>query len=218
VPPRERAALARLLSLDERRRTARFRFGADRDRFVVARARLRLLLAAAGAGPAERLRFAYGSHGKPSLPAHPELHFNLSHSEDVAVVAVTEEAPIGVDVESLDRGHRFDDVARHFFSAAERVALDRLTPDASADAALRCWCRKEAFVKARGDGLACRLDSFDVVVAGAVRADGGSLLLATRPDARDAARWHLTDVDVGSGHAAAIAVRGRIERVSVVAI
>ena len=218
VPLRERAALVRLLSADERRRAGRFRFDDDRDRFVVSRARLRLVLAGAGAGPADRLRFATGRHGKPSLPAHPALQFNLSHAGDVALVAVAERAAVGVDVEPLQRGRDLDEVARRFFSAAERAALARLADAARAPAALRCWCRKEAYVKARGDGLARGLDAFDVATDAAVAGRGTSLLLATRPDAEDAGRWDLRDVDVGPEHAAAVAARGRIDRVVLITV
>ena len=213
VPRHERAALGRLLSADERQRAARFHFAGDRDRFVVARGRLRLVLACAGAGAPDRIRFAYGRHGKPSLALQPELQFNLSHTVDVAVVAVTENAAVGVDIEGLQRGRRLAQAAHHFFSAAERTALLQLADDIRAEAALRCWCRKEAFLKARGEGLARPLDSFDVAVADLARRRDGSLLLATRPDSRESAHWDVRDIDVGAGYAAAVAVRGRIGRV-----
>ncbi len=213
MPPHERAALGRLLSADERQRAARFRFPDDRDRFVVARGRLRLVLACAGAGPPDRIRFAYGRHGKPSLAMQPELQFNLSHTADVAVVAVTENAAVGVDVEELHRGRRLEQAAHRFFSAAERTALLRLADDTRAEAAIRCWCRKEAYLKARGEGLARPLDSFDVAVADLAPRSDGSLLLATRPDSRESARWDVRDIDVGAGYAATVAVRGRMGRV-----
>lgn len=212
----ERGELMRLtglLTADERGRAARFRFAADRDRFVVARARLRLVLASFGAGPPERIRLAHGAHGKPLLPAHPELQFNVSHAGDLALIAVARRAAVGVDLERLDRRHRLEDVAACCFSGAERAALARLDPCTRAAAVVRCWCRKEAYLKARGVGLTLPLDSFDVATD--VRtASFGSLLLATRARTRDVEDWDLRDVDVGADYVAAVALRGRIRRVS----
>jgi 4'-phosphopantetheinyl transferase len=209
----ERDRLEAALSDDERRRAQRFRFVADRDRFVVVRARLRVLLAGYGAGSAARIRFGYGAEGKPLVPSHPELGFNVSHSGERALIAVALGREVGVDVERLDPDRTGDAIARRFFSRAENAALARLQGRARVMAFYRCWCRKEAYVKARGDGLSLALDSFDVAVdAGADQ--GASLLLATRPDAGEAARWDLRAVDVGSGYVAALAARGRIGGVS----
>ncbi len=205
----ERTYLETLLSDGERRRADRFRFAADRDRFVVARARLRLVLAGYGAGAPERIRFAYGRWGKPELPAARDLRFNLSHAGDLALIAVAWRREVGVDLERLDPERRLDDVARRFFSDAERRALDRLPGSDRAIASLRCWCRKEAYLKACGDGLARPLDSFDVAVGEPV-APRVSLLRATRPDAGETARWDLRDLDVGAGYVAAVALGGGI--------
>jgi 4'-phosphopantetheinyl transferase len=213
--PRERAELETVLSEDERRRADRFRFAVDRERFVVARARLRHVLAACGAGPAERIRFGYGRFGKPALPAHPALAFNLSHAGDLALVAVAWRREVGVDLERLDPDRRLDDVARRFFSSVERRGLERIGGADRAVALLRCWCRKEAYLKARGDGLTRPLDSFDVAIGEPVTA-AASLLRATRPDGREAAAWDLRDLDVGAGYVAAVALRDAIRRVSVV--
>jgi 4'-phosphopantetheinyl transferase len=207
----QRAELGELLSADERRRADRYRFDGDRDRFVVARARLRLLLAALGAGAPARIQFAHGARGKLWLPAHPELQFNVSHAGGLVVVAVAWRVEVGVDVEPLERHRRQDEAAERFFSLAERSALARLHEPERAAAVLRCWCRKEAYLKARGEGLARRLDSFDVATD--EPSDGAaSLLLATRPDAAEAAAWHVRDLDVGAGYAAALALPGRMPR------
>ena len=208
------ANLLALLSADERQRADRYRFDGDRERYVVGRAHLRSLLASLGAGPAADIRFAYGDQGKPWLPVRPELRFNLSHAGDVSLVAVAR-ADVGVDLEPLVPRRRLDDVAERFFSPTERSALARLAADERPAAVLRCWCRKEAYLKARGEGLARPLDTFDVATD--ARPSGErSLLGATRPDAREAAAWDLRDVDVGPGYVAAVALRGRITRVRVV--
>ena len=209
----ERARLEAVLSDDERRRAARFRCGADGERFVVVRARLRLLLSGYGAGPAAALRFGSGAEGKPMVLSQPDLRFNVSHSGDRALVAVAWRREVGVDVERLRDDLRFDDVARRFFSRAENAALAQWHGGERLTAFYRCWCRKEAYVKARGDGLMLPLDSFDVAV-GRAGAETASLLLATRPYAGDATGWDLRDVDVGDGYVAALAVEGRIAGVS----
>jgi 4'-phosphopantetheinyl transferase len=210
---RERTRLAALLSADERARAARLRRAEDRLRFVVARARLRLLLARHAGGAAEDLRFAYGPFGKPSLPECGSLRFNLAHAADTALLAIAAGREVGIDLEPLDRGRDLEDVARTFFSPAERAALAALAPPRRAAAIMRCWCRKEAYVKARGDGLTRSLATFDVAVDGGADGDAnGSLLLATRPDAAEARAWDVRDLAVGARHVAALAVEGPLER------
>jgi 4'-phosphopantetheinyl transferase len=208
----ERSRFEALLPDDERRRAERFRCGIDGDRFVAARARLRLLLSGYGAGPAARIRFGYGAQGKPLLPSQPDLRFNLSHSGECALVAVALHHEVGVDVELLGGDRRLDGVAERFFSRAENEALARRHARERTIACHRCWCRKEAYVKARGEGLMVALDSFDVAVDHA-GAGATSLLLATRPNTADALAWDLRDLDVGPGYVAALAIEGRIARV-----
>jgi 4'-phosphopantetheinyl transferase len=141
--------------------------------------------------------------------SQPDLRFNLAHSGDRVLVAVAWRREVGVDVERLRADLRFDGVARRFFSCAEHAALAQWHGDERVTAFYRCWCRKEAYVKARGDGLMLPLDSFDVAV-GRAGAETASLLLATRPHAGEAAAWDLRAVDVGDGYVAALAVEGRI--------
>jgi len=212
VPDHERAELATLLSDDERRRAERYRFAGDRERFVVARAGLRLVLARHAAGSAVRLRFAYGTQGKPWLPSHPQLRFNLAHAGDLALIAVARGREVGVDLERVTAGRKLDDVAETFFSLAEQDGLARLEGEARTRALQRCWCRKEAYVKARGTGLSLPLHTFDVVIDGSAPPDG-SLLLATRPHAAEAGAWDLRDLEVGAAYVAALAVEGRLGRV-----
>jgi 4'-phosphopantetheinyl transferase len=216
---RERTRLASLLSADERGRAARLQRAEDRLRFVVARARLRLLLARQVGGRAEALRFGYGPHGKPFLPEHPTLRFNLAHAGEDALLAIADRREVGVDLEALGGRRDLEDVARAFFSPAERAALAAVAPARRATAILRCWCRKESYLKARGDGLTRSLATFDVAVDVAAACAGGrSLLLATRPDAADALAWQIRDLDVGPRYVAALAVEGVVERAPSVAV
>jgi 4'-phosphopantetheinyl transferase len=188
----ELAILRETLTDDERERADRFVFARDRERYTVARAELRRLLANhLGAPP----RICYGAHGKPALVGGG-LAFNVSHAHDLGVIAVACDREIGVDVER-EREVDIAGLATRYFSPREREELLAL-PDAERLAAFfRCWTRKEAYVKARGEGLAIPLDAFTVSIGRQT-----DVTLA----ADDAARWSLRALDVDPGYAAAIAV------------
>ncbi len=155
--------LAQILSADERARAARFHFERDRTRYIAGRAQLRTLLASyVDAEPAE-LSFSYGANGKPALPS-PAPYFNLSHSGALALLAVTPDAEVGVDVELYDPEFGGQRIPERFFSPDEVAALRALPPEQQARGFLVLWTRKEAFIKARGDGLSLALDSFSVTL------------------------------------------------------
>jgi 4'-phosphopantetheinyl transferase len=205
-PPDVVETLRRLLSRDELARAARFHFERDRSRFAVGRASLRLLLGRYLAEPPGSIRFSYSSHGKPALlPPHDTISFNLSHSEGLALYAVCRGHEIGIDVEQIRREPARERVPEHFFSAGEVETLRALRPQAQAEAFLSCWTRKEAFVKARGDGLTLPLDSFDVSLA----PGDEPRLLRTAWDPAEAASWSLHDLSPSfPGYVASVAVRG----------
>lgn len=198
--------LAARLADDERARAERFKFPRHRRRYVVARARLREILGRYLDVPPEHLAFRYGAHGKPALDAEavgrvPDLAFNLSHTGDVAVVALARGRAVGVDVEAVRALPDADAIAARFFSAAE-VEVYRALPEPDRPAAFfACWTRKEAFVKAVGDGLTYGLDAFDA----AVRPEDGPALLRVRGADARAAGWDARDVPAGPGLAAAVA-------------
>jgi 4'-phosphopantetheinyl transferase len=197
--------LRRLLSGDEVARARRFRFERDRNRFVVGRAVLRLLLGRYLEQPPDTIRFSYSAHGKPDLTDFSgKVMFNLSHSEDLALYAFCLDVEIGVDVERFRRRHAREDVAERFFSPSEVAVLRSLPPPGRPEAFLRCWTRKEAFVKARGDGLSLPLDQFDVTLAPGEPAR----LLRTAWAPEEAASWSLHDPSADlPGYIAAVAVR-----------
>ncbi len=158
------AVLERHLTLDERDRAGRFVVPEDGANFVVGRGRMREVLADYVEQPAADLRFAYAKHGKPRLVMDgPAPFFNLSHSGNRAVLAVSRSVDVGVDIERIrpvERG-----LARRFFSAAEVAALEALPSDQWLDGFFRCWTRKEAVLKALGVGFSMNLASFDVSIA-----------------------------------------------------
>jgi 4'-phosphopantetheinyl transferase len=161
-------ASAALLSDVERQRASRFAFDRDQSRFTVARVRLRQLLAARLGMRPESVELVYGAHGKPALArrcADSDLRFNVSHCDDVAVYAFSCGREIGIDVEAIRVIRDADDIAARFFSRSENEAYLALDPPDRPRGFFNCWTRKEAFIKAVGDGLHHPLDRFDVSLA-----------------------------------------------------
>lgn len=177
-----------LLSIDERLRADRFQFEEDRRRFIVSRAKLRELLARY---TNREIRFEMNEHGKPFLTGGG-VCFNVSHSGDLVLHAISRSCDVGVDVEHVRLDRDLEGIAKRFFSGSESTELERLPTTAF----FNCWTRKEAIVKATGLGISMGLDTFDVPVAdGTLPADvvaGGRL-------------WRLHEVEVPSGYRAAVA-------------
>lgn len=207
VPDAEQAERAAALSPDERERAARFHFERDRRRWMAARGAVRAVLAGYVGVPAASLTFRVGPHGKPALDgaaARAGLDFNVSHSGDLALCAVTRARAVGVDVEAVRPEFATDEVARRFFAPGEVAALEALPPDERVEAFFACWTRKEAYIKARGSGIALGLDRFEVALAPGRPA----VLLATRDEPAAAARWQLFALAPGEGYAGALATDG----------
>ena len=197
-----------VLSPDESARATRFRFQRDRQRYVASRALLRMILAGYLAVDPGSVRFIYSAKEKPSLdPMHAgsNIAFNVAHSGGVALLAFTLGRDVGVDVEQIRDDFELEGIARRYFSPREQEQLAALPEVGKAEAFFRCWSRKEAYIKATGDGLSLPLSQFDVSLA------SGEMngLLATRPDAAEAGRWRLQEVPAGPGYIAAICVRGQ---------
>jgi 4'-phosphopantetheinyl transferase len=196
-----------LLSADEGERASRFHFERDRRRFTASRALLRIVLGAYLHSAPESLRFRYSDQGKPALDGEHlkgGLMFNVSHSGGVALFAITRGREIGVDVERVRRSSDLEAIARRFFSACEQMQLAALEPEQRGEAFFRCWTRKEAYIKARGEGLSMPLDQFDVSIG----VGDQNALLATRPDPAEAHRWSVRDVPTDPDYAAAVAAAG----------
>ena len=163
-PPTVRALLAWLCD-EEQRRAARFRLDRDRRRFIVARGVLRELLANRLGMRPEAVQFVYDTNGKPALAqpfADTGWRFNLSHCDELVVYGFSREADIGIDIEAIRAVPEADDIAARFFSPGEREAYEALSPQDKPLGFLSCWTRKEALVKALGEGLRVSLDQFDV--------------------------------------------------------
>jgi 4'-phosphopantetheinyl transferase len=199
--------LASVLSEDELLRARRFYFERDRQHFLVARGVLRTILGWYLALPPARLHFTYGSRGKPSLSAASggeQLRFNVSHSHELALYAVTQGRDIGVDIEFMRPLEDADDIACHFFSAHERAILWNLPASLKHQAFYNCWTRKEAYIKATGEGLSQPLDEFAVSLAPGEPAQ--LLSVVGKPD--EGSRWTFEALQPPPGYAAALAVEG----------
>ena len=193
-----------LLSEDEQQRAAHFHFERDRHSYGVTRGSLRSLLADYLGSSPEKLIFRYSNKGKPALAAphsNCDIAFNVSHSGDFALLGFTRRKEIGVDIEKIRDDFDGAAIARRFFSAQEQEQLERLPAHQQHHAFFRCWTRKEAFIKALGDGLSHPLSQFDVSLHGSAEVS-----LNTRPEAKEAKRWWLQAVDIAPDYAAAFAV------------
>ena len=197
-------ALARLratLSDDELERASRFRFRRDADRFVAGRGQLRRLLGRLVDVEPASLRFAYGPAGKPALEGHPSLGFNLAHSGGVGLLAVAPEVAVGVDVEaSPDPLGACEEIAPMYFAPEEMRTLAALPRAQRGAGFLRCWTRKEAYVKALGDGLQMPLDDFSVSLG---PEEAPRLRWCRRP--AELERWTLVDLSHMTASATAAA-------------
>jgi 4'-phosphopantetheinyl transferase len=160
------ALLTGFLANDEVERAGRFRFEHGRNSYTVARALTRRLISRYTGIAAQDVLFSYGAHGKPALANEVSLHFNVSHSGDYAALAFTRVASVGVDIERVRADmQRQPDIAQRHFAPGEVAQMNALPPQDRAHGFFRCWSRKEAYIKARGDGIFGGLQSFEVSIA-----------------------------------------------------
>lgn len=201
APPPPLAAL----SPDERERAQGYRHELTRRQFVQSRATLRALLAGyLGASPIE-LHFAHSAQGKPTLSGGG-LHFNVSHTHGLALIAVTREAEVGVDVERLRPQPMHLDMATRYFTPGEAAALRALPAGASEEAFFHVWTRKEAFLKAVGLGLAHGLERFEV----SVPPDDPARVLHVDGDRAAGARWLMAALAPARGYVGTLAIEASV--------
>ena len=156
-----------IISTDERERAGRFKFEQDRRRYLIAHAALHGILSRYLPVDSGRLSFDHGSNGKPRLSqalAPAGVQFNLSHSNELALFAVTRRGEVGVDIEYVKENFEFQDVAEKFFTAKEVAAILGLPAHLQRRAFFKCWTSKEAFLKAKGTGLSGKLDEVEIIL------------------------------------------------------
>ncbi|MFY9555865.1 MAG: 4'-phosphopantetheinyl transferase superfamily protein [Blastocatellia bacterium] len=199
--------LQQTLASDERARAERFYFERDRRRFIAARGQLRMILGRyVGVSP-RALVISYGARGKPFLGrmfGTGAIKFNLSHSAELALVAVSQDRDIGVDLEEVRALDDAERIAERFFAPRENAALLEVPEAVRTEAFFCCWTLKEAYVKATGDGLARPTESFEVSFAPSKH----TRLLSVEGDSREASRWSLVGLAPERGYIGALAVEG----------
>jgi 4'-phosphopantetheinyl transferase len=194
-----------ILSEEEGARAGRFRFRPDRDRFLLGRATLRSVLGRYLRKSPAHISFSLGPQGKPRLTeGDGALQFNFSHSGKWALLAVASERSVGVDIERIDPDRATDEIAGRFFAPDEVAALRGIPPAGRVGAFFRCWTRKEAYIKARGEGLWIPLQTFSVPIGPAI----GRRLLRSDLGEAEIARWELADLRAVPGYAAALVAEG----------
>jgi 4'-phosphopantetheinyl transferase len=202
LPPSSVERLLSTLSVDEVTRADRFYFARDRLRFVAGRAIMRDILGRYLNCRPEQISFVYNSYGKPGLDrsvACTNIQFNLSHSSGRLVLAVGRRR-LGIDLEKIRPGIASEDVAAHFFAPAEVCELATVPVLYRVEAFFNCWTRKEAYVKARGEGLSTPLDAFEVSLAPGEPAR----LIKTVSDDTTSSGWALQALEPHPGFVAAI--------------
>jgi len=205
------AACRALLPAEEIARAERFYFERDRRRFLVSHGMVRTVLGQYLGLKPKQLQFIHGPKGKPDLA--PEwnalgIRFNLSHSGDFALMGVSPGLVMGIDIEQIRIDFGGQEIAERFFSRFEVDTLLSLPEHQRAEAFFYCWTRKEAYIKAQGDGLSLPLDSFDVTFAPGTE----PALLRVAEDPKEVARWKLYNIEIGPGYKAALMIEGKEHR------
>jgi 4'-phosphopantetheinyl transferase len=197
-----------VLSVDERNRAERFHFERHRRRFIISHGVLRGILSQYLACHPAEIQFDLTSHGKPMVSGSLktfDLLFNLTHSHELAVVAVNHQHEIGVDVEYIKKMGDMEKIATRFFSKLEKVAYLDLPEEQRVHGFFNCWTRKEAFIKAIGEGFSYPLDQFDVTLT-----PGSPVrLLRIGDDPGEAPRWTLESFQQGMDYIGSVALRLR---------
>lgn len=212
---RERAStrdLFEVLSADEKQKADKYHFEQDRDNFVVARGILRQILGGYLDILPGEIRFSYSRYGKPALDIGMNadgLCFNVSHSNGLALYAVAREQEVGIDIEFVDEGFAIRPVAATCFSPSEMSVLDELPSDRQPAAFFTGWTRKEAYIKAVGEGVSMPLKEITVSLL-----PEDLQISMTTNDRSEARNWCLVTLPFDSDYAAALAVEGSIGKLS----
>ena len=199
----ETGSFAAVLSEDEAERAARFRFSIHRNRFIVGRGSLRTILGRyLGTSPAE-LQFTYGPRGKPELVGET-LRFNLSHSQGIALLAVTRSRAVGIDLEQITQEVELDKIARRICSDREFAAINRCPSEKRSQVFFNAWTRKEAFIKATGKGFSLPVEQVEV----SLEPCSPARLLGVPASEGPVSRWSIAALELQRGFAGALVVEG----------
>jgi len=197
------------LSKDEQKKAERFFFDKDRKNYIVARGFLRVVLSRYLDKNPNELRFLYNCYGKPRLlgfQGFGNITFNVSHSRSIALFVITRYREVGIDLEYILPDFDFMQAAEQFFSFRENAALREIPRKKERERAFyNCWTRKEAYIKARGEGLSLPLNQFDVSVTPGEPAK----LLRHYGIPQEVNRWALKEIQIARGFVASLAIEGK---------
>lgn len=199
-----------LLSSSEKEKADRFRFEKDKNCYVIARGLLRILLSRYLNIKSQKINFRYAEKGKPYLEHPSNIKFNLSHSKNCIVLAFTKNIELGIDVEYAKNNLEILQVAESFFSKQEIKALKSIQSIYRLSAFYNCWTRKEAFIKATGDGLSFPLNQFTVSLESSESAE----LVETRWDNKEKDLWSLETFTPQKDYIGAVASRNKIKGIN----
>ena len=194
--------LAQLLSPEEQQRAKRFHFPKDSFRFTACRGMLRKILSIYLKVEPKQIQFSYEERGKPYLEG-VQLHFNLSHSGNLALYGVTKNLPVGIDVEKIKVNKPVEEIAQRFFSKREQEIIKQLPIKEKKLAFYRAWTRKEAYLKATGEGLGGSLEEVEV-----------TLLPEEPAQLINFNGWFLEDIQLEGDYFGAVAVDGEVKKIN----
>jgi 4'-phosphopantetheinyl transferase len=203
IAPDAQKYMLSLLNKDECSRAERFHSPSHQRRFIAAHAMLRMILGNYLDVHPTAVEFTFNKYHKPSLLNHPDLQFNMSHSDEMVVYAFTRTGTIGIDIEKFTDNNKLD-LASRFFSVAEIAALSALSHTAQIEGFYHLWSRKEAIIKASGKGLTQPLSSFSVALH-----EQPQIVLV------DGKNWILIPVSLHTEYASALAVAEAAASISI---
>lgn len=198
------------LSQEEQARSQRFRFEKHKNHFIAARGILRILIGRYLKTNPSDIYFEFGEFGKPFLSKHKNLQFNISHSEDYALFGFTLNNSIGVDIEYTLKEIDFNAIAPRFFAPNEVEKLFALPSFKQVEGFYSCWTRKEAFIKAIGNGLSLPLDQFEVTL----EPEEETRLVAINWNPDEVAEWNLSSCIINKNYICALALKGKLESIN----
>lgn len=208
VPSLDLEVCARLLTSEELARATRFRKHRDSASFIASHGAVRSLLARYTQRQPSAIQIAFGPQGKPRLEPPQDVEFNMTHSGDWIALAFSHGCPVGVDLEFMRPFEQLEETADRFFCADEAREIASLEGKEQQCAFFRCWTRKEAILKATGEGLSARLNDFRVTV---LPHEHARVLHAAGDRAHD--KWVLHDLALEAGYAGALAYCGDPRRI-----
>lgn len=191
----------KLLSYDEHKRTSQYHFEKDRKNFIIARGILRSIISRYLLITPEEIKFSYNAYGKPYLNPknNGPLYFNISHSADLILYIFSKNNEVGIDVENIHPIDNFENIAEQFFSPRENIKLKSVPASLRLNSFFKCWTRKEAFIKAIGNGLSYPLHEFDV----SLLPNEPATLLKVQRDPYLSSQWSLKALTPYPGYEAA---------------